>query len=252
MKNLLLITSVLMILIANIVSTDLGKKFCALGVKVIIDEVKMTGAKIGESLLSGLVTGIRIYSGASVIFIGGSMVALALTAIISYRALTGNIDGSKFFLELPQMTIERVTASRKEVEAVSYVDFPVNNPPPRIWIESNPKRSIYGVESLDYKGCKIVVITSDKKIGVTIKKDCLESKSFVPLKQRTKTLADLKTGDSTEILQQADKLIKKYEKNNEKKLNSDSCESQENYSTKLESSREREKKIKYYTDVNFF
>ena len=165
----------------------------------------------------------------------GSLVA-ALTIFI---AASNHVNCSDFVRELPQSRIERGTADLT-FQTVAFLDEPQDLSNNRVFIVDNKETRIYVPQKTEHESCsehmtEAYLDLEIENINPTIpwqkmyrkteslQRKCYSDRKYVPLKARTKTMADLKKDDVSKRREITDGYSQEYEKKRQAKrfLNSD-------------------------------
>jgi hypothetical protein len=200
------VISVPLLIISYIVSRQPVKQVTILGVKFFADKFKDLAIKTGFGILSGSIfffnpVGVGIVSLTSGLLTG----AIILDIVME----TNNFECNSL---VSKVTMERVSQEKT-------IGFLETRPErtPKVFIKGSEDIELYipnhndnGSCSSEYK--QVEVKKSNIGLGKTetqIHRTC--ERKYVPLKERTKTLADLKKEDSTESREKAAPYIKRYE-----------------------------------------
>ena len=202
------------LILSYVVSRQPIKQITILGVSVFFDRVKSLAVK----------TAIGVGSG-SVFFIL-PMGVVSLTGALLAGAIAFNVAQDITSFECNNL-VSKVTMERSaEGKAIGFLERPPENNP-RVFIKDNDKDiAIYFPNPNKNEYCfsehKQKVEKSNVRGVITepqnqIHRKC--EKEFVPLKERTKTLADLKKQDSTENREKAAPYVKRYEDRRKRIMN---------------------------------
>jgi hypothetical protein len=199
-----LVISVPLLILAYIVSRQPVKQVTILGFSVFADKFKILAAKMGIGIVSG---SIFFFIPVGVV----SLTSALLTGGIIFNVVQGisSFECSNF---VSKVTMERVSQEK-------IVGFLERRPEktPRVFIKGIEDTELYIPSSNDNGSCsseyKQVELkksnTNLVKTETQINRKC--ERKYVPLRERTKTLADLKRHDSTENQEKAAPYIKRYE-----------------------------------------
>ena len=207
------VISVPVLILSYIVSRRPIKQITILGVSVFVDRVKSLAVK----------TAIGVGSG-SVFFILPVGV-VSLTSALLAGAIAFNVAQDITNFECNNL-VSKVTMERgSEGKAIGFLERPPEKNP-RVFIKDNEDIEIYFPSLNKNEYCfsesKQKVEKSNVRGAITepqnqIHRKC--EKEFVPLKERTKTLADLRKQDSTENREKAAPYIKRYEDRRKRIMN---------------------------------
>ena len=207
------VISVPVLILSYIVSRQPIKQITILGVSVFVDRVKSLAVR----------TAIGVGSG-SVFFILPVGV-VSLTSALLAGAIAFNVAQDITNFECNKL-VSKVTMERdSEGKAIGFLERPPEKNP-RVFIKDNEDIEIYFPSLNKNEYCfsesKQKVEKSNVRGAITepqnqIHRKC--EKEFVPLKERTKTLADLRKQDSTENREKAAPYIKRYEDRRKRIMN---------------------------------
>lgn len=207
------VVSVPILILSYLVSRQPIKQITILGVSVFVDRVKRLGVK----------TAIGVGSGSVFFILPVGVVSLTGALLAGAIAFSVVQDITNF--ECNNL-VSKVTMERgSEGKAIGFLERPPEKNP-RVFIKGNEDIEIYFPSLNNNEDCfsesKQKVEKSNVRGVITepqnqIHRKC--EKEFVPLKERTKTLADLKKQDSTENREKAAPYIKRYEDRRKRIMN---------------------------------
>ena len=200
------VVSVPVLILGYLVSRQPAKQLTFLGVSVFVDRVKALGIK----------TAIGVGSGSVFFILPVGVVSLTGALLAGTIAFSVVQDITNF--ECNNL-VSKVTMERdSEGKAIGFLERPAEKNP-RVFIKGDEDLEIYFPSLNTNEDC---FSESKQKVGKSnirrvvtdppnkIHRKC--SREYVPLKQRTKTMADLKKQDSTENREKAAPYIERYEK----------------------------------------
>jgi hypothetical protein len=174
-----------------------------------------SAATLAMALLTFFGTGVS----ASVL---GSLVVAIIIAIAS-----NNLNCSDFVRELPQTPIEIGTKYLPVQTAAVFLDEPQDLSNNRVFIVDNEETLIYVPQKTEYESCSEQITEEYLEVENTnptipwqrmyrktaiVRRKCYSDRKYVPLKARTKTLADLKKDDVSKRREITEDYSKQYEK----------------------------------------
>jgi hypothetical protein len=200
------VISVPLLILSYIVSRQPVKHVTILGVSLFADKFKSLALKTGIGIVSGSIfffTPVRVVSLTSTLLTGAIIFNVARG--ISYFECNNLVS---------KVTMERVSQEK----TIGFLET-LPGKTPKVFIKGSEYTELYipshndnGSCSSEYKQVEV----KKSNIGLVktetqtqIHRKC--EKEYVPLKERTKTLADLKKEDSTENGEKAAPYIKRYE-----------------------------------------
>jgi hypothetical protein len=145
----------------------------------------------------------------------GSLVA----ALTIYITASNHLNCSDFVRELPQSRIERGTAA--------FLDKPQDLSNNRVFIVDNEETTIYVPQKTEYESCSEQMTEAYLEIEninptipwqkmyrktESVQRKCYSDRKYVPLKARTKTMADLQKDDVSKRREITDGYSQQYEK----------------------------------------
>ncbi len=189
-----------------IVSSQPIKQVTILGVSFFVDKFKSLAIKTGIGIVSG---SIFFFTPVGVVSLTSTLVAGAIIFNVAQRI--SSFECNNF---VSKVTIERVSQEK----SIGFLEA-LPKKTPKVFIKGNEDSEIYIPSQNDNGSCsseykQVEVKKSKLKLVKTesqtqIYRKC--ERNYVPLKERTKTLADLKKQDSTENREKATSYIKRYE-----------------------------------------
>ncbi len=207
------VISVPVLILSYIVSRQPVKQITILGVSVLVDRVKRLAVKTALGVGSG-----------SVFFIL-PLGVISLTSALLAGAIAFNVAQDITNFECNNLVLKVAMERGSEGKAISFLERPPEKNP-RVFIKGDEDVEIY-VPSLnkneycfseyEQKVEKLNVQGGITKPQNQIHRKC--EKKFVPLKERTKTLVDLKKQDSTENREKAAPYVKRYEDRRKRIMN---------------------------------
>lgn len=216
------VISVPVLIIAHVVSQQPIKQITILGVSVIVDRVKSLGVK----------TIIGIGSGA--VFFIFEVGVVSLTGALLAGAIALNVVQDITHFECDNFVSKVIMERSSEGKAIGFLERPPEKNS-RIFIKESEDIELYLPSPNKNEYC-----VSEPKPKQEVEKSHLRTeqpqtqiyrkcdKEFVPLKERTKTLSDLKRQDSTENREKAAPYIKRYEDRRKRIMNKrQSCSAQD-------------------------
>jgi hypothetical protein len=204
-------------------SRELFNQLNLLGVTFLIENSRDFIAKIGIGVISGSI----------LIFTPIGVTSLLVSVLVTTILL--DLSRGLYPVECDNILRKLDTVQISKNLRVSYLD-PTPLKSPKIFLKGNEGIDLYFSNDQDSSSCssEVAIIPSQKSTTTEIRvrtKPAIDrgcNKRYVPLNERTKTLADLKFDDSTNIRQKAESSIKRYEKRRNKIMNSNVFESKEN------------------------
>jgi hypothetical protein len=209
-----IIISVPLLTLAYIVSRQPIKQITILGVSFFADKFKSLVLKAGAGILSGSVF---FFVSVGVV----SLTSLLLTGAIIFSIIQGINDFDCNDL-VSKVSMERVSDGRN-------IGFLEQSPEksPKVYIKGNENTELFSPSYNDNGSCSLEFKQIDlRKLDMKrvttqpqtrIHREC--RKEYTPLKQRTKTLSDLKREDSTENREKAAPYINRYEEYRKRIIN---------------------------------
>jgi hypothetical protein len=200
-----IIISSQVLIVAYIASQKIITRFNMFGFQFYIDQVKDVGLK---TLIGSLSAGIFFFTPLNI----SSFLCAVLGVSMALNIVTNPISCDDFLSKLPSEKIELV---EKKKITISYIDeYPETKP--KIYMKGSEKNELYinrELEPLKTEKCYSEVSISKTGISQTpvISRKC--KKEYVPLKHRTKTLADIKEENSSD---RAEPYIKRYQQRRER------------------------------------
>lgn len=197
------ITAPIVFIAKAILSRQIGTQLSILGVRTVVTNAKDVGVKVTIGALAGLAVAVFANPAA---FIGGGLVVAAFGLNIYF----GDIKCDNFVSKLD------VLQTRLNSGKSPYLELPPGKKnlvvmPAHDEHDEEKAIALYVEESQPLERC-----SEELESSGSVRRKCYTEKKYVPLKQRTKTLADLKRDDSTEVRDQARPDIERYKKKNEK------------------------------------
>jgi hypothetical protein len=201
-----IVISVPLLILGYIVSREPIKLGSILGVNFFVDKFKNLAVKTGVGIVAGSVF---FFSPVGVISLSSALITGAI--IFSVAQGIGQFDCDNL---VSKVTMERVLQEKP----IGFADTPPGKTP-KVFIKGSEETELYvpnhndkGSCSSEYKQVKIKkpnMILLKTEIQTQIHRKC--EREYVPLKERTKTLADLKREYSGENREKAEPYIKRYE-----------------------------------------
>jgi hypothetical protein len=196
-----IIISVPLLIVAYVVSRQPLKQLTILGVDLVVDKFITLAFKIGLALGSG-----------SIFFLIPIGVVSLTTTLLAGAILFNVVEGLNSF-ECDDFVSK---ISMEKVSDDKYIGYLEKLP------QKTPKVFIQGSEKTEFFIPKKQDVCSSEYKQVTVKKSNIKTEpqteierkcvaEYIPLKQRTKTLSDLKKEDSTAVREEAAPYIKRYE-----------------------------------------
>ena len=186
------------VLIASIIVSDLASQLTTASVDFLIEKIKTKAAIVGVTIL-GLV-------GATTVFSLAGSVPIAWRLVV--QILGGTLSAAGVFYGQYRMPLcnQHVLYLPKMGPSAYYIDLPEINAD-RISMVSDKQIELF-VEKQSKDEFRYVTVLGEEKgfLGgrdKEIKKDCFTKQVYGPLKRRTKTINDVKEGDSTKNLEKA-------------------------------------------------
>lgn len=207
-----IIISVPLLILSYVVSRQPFKQMSFWGLSIFVHQARSVAIKAGIGVACGSAFFI-IPAG----FLNLASRIIGSATIMGFAMNFNGFDCNSFVSRLP---MERVS----EEKTIAFLDTPRENTP-KVFIKGSDNTEIYVISSNDNDSCysdyqsveldKLTTppVTTEPK--TLIHRTC--EKKYVPLKKRTKTLADLKKEDSTENRKQAAPYIERY-KNRRKSI----------------------------------
>nr|ULD16173.1 hypothetical protein [Cylindrotheca closterium]ULD16250.1 hypothetical protein [Cylindrotheca closterium] len=201
------VISVPVLILSYVVSQQPIKQITILGVSVFVDRVTNLGVKAAIGV-----------SGGAVFFILPVGV-VSLTGALLASAIAFNVGQGITNFECDHLVSKVIMERSSEGKAIGFLERPPENNP-RVFIKDNEDIELYFPSPNKNEYC---VSESKQKVEKSnlrteqIYRKC--DKEFVPLKERTKTLSDLKKQDSTENREKAAPYIKRYEDRRKRIMN---------------------------------
>jgi hypothetical protein len=193
-----------LLILAYIVSSQPIKQITILGVTFFVDKFRSLAVKTGVGVATG---SLFVVLPLGVISLTGAILSGAIMLSVAHGIIDFECDN--FVSKLP---VERVSQER----SIGFLErLPERTP--KVFIKDSEEIELYipslnDVCSLEYKQSEVeksnieAIKTETQK---QIHRTC--ETTYVPLKERTKTLSDLKKDDSTENREKAAPYIKRYE-----------------------------------------
>ena len=179
---------------------QLGTQLNILGVKTVVTNVKDTGLKAIIGALAGLAVMV-VANPAAVI--GGSVIVAAFGLNLYF----GEIKCEDYVNKLPTFQALLIPAKSPYLELPpgkkNLIVMPENSH------EEKEAIPLYLEESTPFEEC---FEQKEPSGSGSVQRNCYTQKKYVPLKDRTKTLADLKRDDSTKVRDHAKPDIERYQK----------------------------------------
>jgi len=209
-----IVISVPLLISAYIVSRQPIRQVTVLGVSLFAEKFKSLAVKTGLGIVGG---SIFFFTPVGVV----SLTTTLLTGAIIFNIAQGisSIECNDF---VSKVTMERVS----EEKTVGFLET-LPEKTPKVFIKGNEDTELYipihkdnGSCSLEYKQVEVKksnIRLVKSEIQTQIHRKC--ERGYVPLKERTKTLADLKKEDSTENREKAAPYIKRYEDRRKRIIN---------------------------------
>jgi len=204
-----IIISTPLLILSYIVSRHPVKQVTILGVSLFADQFKHLVVKTGIGIFGG---SIFFFVPAGVVSLTGALLAVAIAANVAHGI--NDFECENFVSKVP---IERVA----EEKTIGFLETS-SEKTPKIFIKGSEDTELYipspdanGSCSSEYKNEPVTEVEKSNLRPVKtepqtqIRRKC--EREYVPLKARTKTLADLKRDDSTENREKAAPYIKRYE-----------------------------------------
>nr|QUS63967.1 hypothetical protein [Haslea silbo] len=216
------VISVPVLILSYVVSQQPIKQITILGVSVFVDRVTSLGVKAAIGVGSGAV------------FFILPVGVVSLTGALLAGAIAFNVVQGITNFECDNLVSKVIMERSSEGKAIGFLERPPENNP-RVFIKGNEDIELYSPNKNEY-----CVSESKQKVEKSnqVEKSNLRTeqsqtqiyqkcdKEFVPLKERTKTLSDLKKQDSTENREKAAPYIKRYEDRRKRIMNKrQSCSS---------------------------
>ena len=215
------VISVPVLILSYVVSQQPIKQITILGVSVFVDRVTSLGVKAAIGVGSGAV------------FFILPVGVVSLTGALLAGAIAFNVVQGITNFECDNLVSKVIMERSSEGKAIGFLERPPEKNP-RVFIKDNedielyfpsPNKNEYCVSESKQKVEKSNLRTEQPQTQIYRKCD----KEFVPLKERTKTLSDLKKQDSTENREKAAPYIKRYEDRRKRIMNKrQSCSSRVN------------------------
>lgn len=215
------VISVPVLILSYVVSQQPIKQITILGVSLFVDRVTSLSVKVAIGVGSGAVFFILPVG---VVSLTGALLAGA----IAFNAAQGITN-----FECDNLVSKVIMERSSEGKAIRFLERPPEKNP-RVFIKDNEDIEVYFPSPNKNEDCvseykqkveKSNLITEQPQTQIYRKCD----KKFVPLKERTKTLSDLKKEDSTENRETAAPYIKRYEDRRKRIMNKrQSCSSRVN------------------------
>jgi hypothetical protein len=197
-----IIISVPLLIFSYIVLRQPVKQVSILGVSLFADKVKNLAVKAGIGFVSG---SIFFFSPVGIVSLTSALVASAI--IFNVALGMGHLECNNLVSKVP---MERLSGEK-------IIGFLETHPEktPKIFIKGSENTELYVPSknandscSSEYKRFKVKK-SARRQPQDRIHRKC--EKEYIPLRERTKTLADLKKEDSTENREKAEPYIKRYE-----------------------------------------
>ena len=215
------VISVPVLILSYVVSQQPIKQITILGVSVFVDRVTSLGVKAAIGVGSGAV------------FFILPVGVVSLTGALLAGAIAFNVVQGITNFECDNLVSKVIMERSSEGKAIGFLERPPEENP-RVFIKDNedielyfpsPNKNEYCVSESKQKVEKSNLRTEQPQTQIYRKCD----KEFVPLKERTKKLSDLKKQDSTENREKAAPYIKRYEDRRKRIMNKrQSCSSRVN------------------------
>lgn len=208
----LVVISTPVLIIASIVSQQTLKQITILGVSVFADKFKDLAIKAGIGIFSG---SIFFFVPLQLVSLTSALVATAIAVNLSQGI--GHFECENFVSKVP---MERVS----EEKTIGFLET-LPEKSPKVFIQGSEDTELYILSPDDNGSCFSVYNEMEKsnlkpfktEPQTRIRRQC--EREYVPLKERTKTLADLKRHDSTENREEAAPYIKRYENRRKRIMN---------------------------------
>lgn len=202
-----LIISVPVLILAYLVRYQPLKQVGLLGLKMVVENYKIVAVKAGTGTVTGVLAAFLPVSPIP------KLCGIAATLIFVASTING-IDSLECSSVVSKLAHERVYENKEIPKEIHFVETPPEKTP-KIFIKGSKEVEIYGPT----KNKNENVCSSEYKPEVVprVNRNC--KKEYIPLKDRTKTWADLKREDSTENRNQAKRYIERYEKRRKKIMN---------------------------------
>ena len=206
-----MVISVPLLILSYIVSRQPVKQVTILGVSLFADKFKSLAVKTGLGIVGG---SIFFFTPVGVV----SLTSTLLTGAIIFNVAQGisSIECNDF---VSKVTMERVSQEK----TVGFLET-LPEKTPKVFIKGNEDTELYipihkdnGSCSSEYKQIEIKKSSIKLLKAEKIHRKC--EREYLPLKERTKTLADLKKEDSTENREKAAPYIKRYEDRRKRIIN---------------------------------
>lgn len=212
------VITVPVLILSYVVSQQPIKQITILGFSLFVDRVTSLSVKVAIGVGSGLVFFILPVG---VVSLTGALLAGA----IAFNAAEGITN-----FECDNLVSKVIMERSSEEKVVGFLERP-SEKNPRVFIKDNEDIKVYVPSPNKNENCvseskqkveKSSLITEQPQTQIYRKCE----KKFVPLKERTKTLSDLKKEDSTENREKAAPYIKRYEDHRKRIMNKrQSCSS---------------------------
>jgi hypothetical protein len=189
-----IVISVPLFILAYVVSRQPIRQITILGVNIFADKIRNTAIKAGLGIAGGS------------IFLSIGLVGLATTLLTG--VIIFNIAKGTNFIECDDL-VSKVTMERVSGEKIIGFLETLPKKTPKVFIQGSEDTELYIPSPNDNDSC-----SSEYEQPLNLKTKQIDrtcKKKYVPLKVRTKTLADLKKEDSTENREKAAPSINRYE-----------------------------------------
>jgi hypothetical protein len=198
-----------LLILAYIVSSQPIKQVTILGVSFFVDKFKSLAIKTGIGIVSG---SIFFFTPVGVVSLTSTLVAGAIIFNVAHGISSFECDNF-----VSKVTMDRVSQEK----SIGFLET-LPEKTPKVFIKGSEDTELYIPSHNDNDVCfseyKQWEIKKSKKLSIGLLKTETPMQihrkcetTYVPLKQRTKTLADLKKEDSTENRKKAEPYIKRYE-----------------------------------------
>ena len=188
------------------------------GFEIYLTNLKSLMLKSGTA---AAVAGILLNSLGS--FVSFSVLGGLVAAITVAVAASNHLNCDNFLRELPQTSIEKLGPAQTAV----FFDEPQDRSQDRVFIMDQKQTTIYVPQETEYESCVEKVTEVDVEVEninplipwqktyrktEAISRKCYTDRNYVPLKARTKTLADLKKDDVAKQTEMTNEYLQQYEK----------------------------------------
>jgi hypothetical protein len=195
--------------------------FLFTGLEIYITNIRDLALKSGTAATLAMAL-LRFFGTAVSASVLGSLVAAIIIAI----AASNNLNCSDFVRELPQTPIE-IGTTYLPVQTAVFLDEPQDLSNNRVFIVDNEETRIYVPQETEYESCSEQITEEYLEVENTnptipwqrmyrktaiVRRKCYSNRKYVPLKARTKTMADLKKDDVSKRREITEGYSKQYEK----------------------------------------